>query len=115
MGHGSKCRDCGVVARSAESGEAADDERKIVESRCRMLLEEAACPSGARPSVTTCIVLRDQRDELERLPERHLADLPRGRLSDERFNAGSSRGCSFWRSCLNGLSECVGCFVMRCK
>jgi hypothetical protein len=72
------------VARATERRQATDSESEVVEPCGRMLVEEPACPSGARSSVAACVVLRDQRDELERLTERHLADLPSGRLSHEQ-------------------------------
>jgi hypothetical protein len=52
-----------------------------------VLLEEAACLSCALSAVSAWVVLCDEGDELERLSERHFADLAGGRLSDEQVAA----------------------------
>jgi hypothetical protein len=75
------------VTRASECGEAADDECQVVEAGGRVLLQKASGPARAGAAVAAGVLLRDERDEVERLVQRERAELSRGRFCDEQVLA----------------------------
>jgi hypothetical protein len=69
-----------VVLWGRERSQLRDEQRDIFERRLFVFLEIEAEPAGGEAAVALGLFPRDQCRQLERLGDRHAADLSRGHL-----------------------------------
>jgi hypothetical protein len=71
-----------VVLWGRERSQVRDEQRDIFECRLLVFLEIEAEPAGSEAAVALGLLPRDQRRQLERLGDCHVADLSRGHLGE---------------------------------
>jgi hypothetical protein len=74
-----------VVFSGGESSQVRDEQPDIFERRLLVFLEPEAEPAGGETGVAGRLLPRDQRRQLERLGDRHPADLSRGHLGQDEI------------------------------
>jgi hypothetical protein len=72
----------GVVLWSRKRSQTRDEQRHVFERRLIVLFEPKAKPPGGEAAVAMRLFPRHKRCQLERLGDRHAADLPRGYLGE---------------------------------
>jgi hypothetical protein len=77
----------GVILPRGEGLQARDEQGNIVERRFLVLLQVEAEPASGEAAVAIGLLTRDQACQLERLGDRHAADLRRGRLGEHEVVA----------------------------
>ena len=72
-----------VVLRARERSQVRDEQLDIFERRLLVFLEPEAEPTGGEAAKAVRLLPRDQCRQLERLSDRHPADLSRGHLGED--------------------------------
>jgi hypothetical protein len=76
------CERRGVVFSGGERSQVRDEQLDIVECRLLVFLEIEAQPAGGEAALAVRLFPRDQCGQLERLGDRHAADLSCGHLGE---------------------------------
>jgi hypothetical protein len=76
-----------MVLCGRERSQIRDEQRDIFERRLLVFLEPEAEPAGSEAAVAVRLFPRDQCRQLERLRDRHAADLSRGHLGEDEIAA----------------------------
>ena len=84
-----------MILWHGERSQARDEQRDILKRRHLVFLEPETEPAGSEAAVAVGLFPCDQRGQLERLGDRHPADLPRGHLGEDEVVV-------FWRSAKDG-------------
>jgi hypothetical protein len=77
----------GVILWDGERLKVRDEQSDVFECRLLVLFEEETKPAGGEASVAVRLLAGDQGRQLERLGDRHPADLPRGHLGKDEVVA----------------------------
>jgi hypothetical protein len=72
-----------VISRVRDRSQVRDEQCDIFERRLLVFLEIEAEPAGGEAAVALRLFARDQGRQLERLGNRHPADLSRGHLGED--------------------------------
>jgi hypothetical protein len=76
-----------LMRRAGQGDQAAHNERQFVDRRSVPLVDVAAQPASGKAAVTGGFLSRNERRQLQRFGEAHLADFPRRRFGDEQVAA----------------------------